>query len=129
MYSCVIFEIVNMYLLTNISTNPVLILLDFSHTAWRILSMTIIHSCAAGREMPRIKNQSKHMHANSPGNRAYGQTAKYRKANTPLYQTIVDYRTSELVLLSFRILGCVHRMSTRNRVQGDKKGPNLADSW
>ena len=42
----------------------------------RILLMGIANSCAAGREIPRTKNQSTYIHGNSPGDRVYGQTAR-----------------------------------------------------
>ena len=64
--------------------------------------------------MLRTKNQSKYIHGNLFRDRIYGQTAKYRKTNTPFYQTILKYRTTELVLLLFQILGSKHNMSICN---------------
>ena len=48
--------------------------------------MAITNNCASGRGMSRTKNQSKHIHYNSPGDRIYGQTARidlFQKPNTP----------------------------------------------
>ena len=42
----------------------------------RILSMAIANSCVTGREIPCTKNQSKYIHDNSPGDRAYGQSTR-----------------------------------------------------
>ena len=48
--------------------------------------------------------------------RVYGQTAKFCTAITPLYQTILEYRTSKLVLLSFQILWYEQKALFRNAV-------------
>ena len=54
----------------------------------RIFSMTITNSCVAGREMPRTRNQSKHIHDNLPRDRVCRQTAAHLKSrhhNPPNY--------------------------------------------
>ena len=65
----------------------------------RILSIATTNSCAAGREMPRTKNKSKHIHGNLSGERVYGQTARSAHFNQ-LTLPILKHCTTELVLLS-----------------------------
>ena len=79
----------------------------------RILSMAITNSCVAGKEMPCTKDQSKYKHDNSPGNRVYRQTARLAYFKQ-LMLSILEYHTSELVLLSSRILGARDMTSTLN---------------
>ena len=81
-------------------------LLDCPHThTRRMFSIVIMNSCAAGREMPCTRNQSKHMHDNSHGDRVYGQTAthsKSRQHNLPNYR--ISYHGLGIVFVSnFRV--------------------------
>ena len=63
--------------------------------------------------MWRTKNQSQHIHDNSPGDSPKDrprESAYFRHRILP----VLEYYTSELVLLSFWILGCQPKASIRN---------------